>query len=143
MFDSGLPAIYSSCQTQLLIDKGIIKLIQRKFDTLPSEHLKHEYNVASEQHLCDFSSHYSEKKVEDSRKIIDRILDGKRKKAAKSGGNPNEITETIVIDEIRRRCQFDSGNILVQVPTEEPFDVGEKYIKLKMYMCEQAFISEN
>lgn len=124
----GLPAVYSPYQTKLLIDKGIAKLIHRNLDIFPSTQSKQEYNAIRERHLCDFSTHYSQKKVEQSRKLIDKILDGKRKKVAKNGGDPNEVTEDTVIDEIRKGCQFDSGNILVQVPTQEPFAVGEKRI---------------
>lgn len=122
----GLPAIYSPYQTQLLIDKGIAKLIHRNLEIVPREQSKLEYNAIRERHLCDFSTHYGQKKVERSRKLIDKILDGKRKKFARNGGDPNEVTEETVIDEIRKGCQFDSGNILVQVPTQEPFAVGEK-----------------
>lgn len=124
-YSVGLPAIYSPYQTKLLIDKGIAELFQRNLDIPPSEQSKHDYIAAREQHASDFSSHYSQKKVEASRKLIGEILAGKRKKVLKNGGDPDAVTEESVIDEIRNRCQFDAGNILVQVPTQEPFAVGE------------------
>lgn len=125
-FVVGLPAIYSPYQTQLLIDKGIAELVQRALDTPPSEQSQQDYADIRAQHASVFNSHYSEKKVEESRKRMDQILAGKRKKVAKNGGDPDTVTEEKVIEEIRARCQFDAGSILVQVPTQEPFAPGEQ-----------------
>lgn len=109
-----------------MVDKGIAQLVCPPLDISPSEQCKREYSATLEQHSADFSSHYEQKKIEESRKLIDKILAGKRKKIAKSGGNPDDVNEETVLDEIRKRCQFDSGNILVQVPTQEPFITGEE-----------------
>lgn len=124
-FILGLPAIFSPYQTQLLIDKGIAVLLRRDLDSSPAAQSIQEYDAIREQHSRDFSSNYSEKKIADSRKLMDKILGGKRKKVAKNGGNPDEVTEDTVIEEIKKRCQFDTFDILVQVPTQEPFAVGE------------------
>lgn len=74
--------------------------------------------------MKEFTNIYCDKKVEESRKLIDTILAGKRKKIEKAGGNPNDVTEQVVFDEIRRKHNFDLNTMLVQVPTQDPFHIG-------------------
>lgn len=121
----GLPAVYSPHQTQLLIDKGIAELVQKRLDDAPDEHVQREYNSIRAQHLSEFSSHYRQKRITESAKMIDKILAGKRKKVALNGGDPNDVTEDTVMAELSSRFEIDPDNILIQIPTREPIDAAE------------------
>lgn len=74
-----------------------------------------------------------EKRIDDAKKNMDKILAGKRKKAIKSGSDPNEITEDAILEEIKNRTVSDDAGVLVQVPTQEPFEIG-KSIFNKSYL---------
>lgn len=121
---TGLPAIYSPCETQLLIDKGIVQLYEKTFCDVPDETTEKLYEERCNEQVKMCHEIYGEKKVEDARKYMERILSGKRKKAIKTGGDPNEITQEAVLDEARQRAINDVSNVFIQVPTQEPFDVG-------------------
>lgn len=119
-----MPAIYSSCETQLLIDKCAVQLCKKAFSELPDEAIEKLYEERCEEQVKIYHEIYVEKKIEDARKFMEKILCGKRKKAIKSGTDPNEITEEAILDEARQRAINDVSNVFIQVPTQEPFDVG-------------------
>lgn len=121
---SGLPAIYSPYETQLLIDKGTIQLCQKIFSDMPDEQTERQYEDRCAEQVKIYHDIYLEKKVEDAKKHMDKILAGKRKKAIKSGADLSQITEEAVLDEARKRAINDVSNVFIQVPTQEPFDVG-------------------
>lgn len=58
--------------------------------------------------------------MEESRKVLPRILEGKRKKLLRSGVPDGDIhlDGEQVLAEIRESCVFNADNALVQVPTE-------------------------
>lgn len=123
---SGLPAIYSAYEAQLLIDKGIAKVVKKQFHkSMPLDTVK-MYQDIRDYHLQELTQIYCEKKIAESQKIIDRILAGKRKKVQETGGDVNEVTEESVIADIRKRYKFNEDNILVQIPTEEVFENGRQ-----------------
>lgn len=62
--------------------------------------------------------------MDEANKLMSRILDGKRKKVAKGGGDPNLVTEESILDDIRKRAIEDATSIYTQIPTQEPFDIG-------------------
>lgn len=120
-----MPAIYSSYETQLLIDKGIIQLCRKNVDAEIDESIRIEYKNLLDENLKSFQDNYCDKKVEEVKKILPKIIAGKRKKCEKSGENPDDITEESVLNEIRKNCIVDSENIFTQIPTQEPFAVGK------------------
>lgn len=70
------------------------------------------------------------KKVADSRKQIDKIVAGKRKKLLQSGVNGDEIAIDAeqVLKEIGDGCSFNTENTLIQVPTEHPYEsLGKRF----------------
>lgn len=128
MFLSGLPAIYSPCETQLLIDRGIIQLCQKRFSDAPDEQTERQYEDRCAEQVKIYHEIYLKKKVDDAKKHMDKILAGKRKKAAKSGGDLSQITEEAVLEEARKRAINDVTNVFIQVPTQEPFEVGMYFL---------------
>lgn len=58
--------------------------------------------------------------MEESRKVLPRILEGKRKKLLRIGVPAEEIhlDADQVLEEIRKSCVFNADNALVQIPTE-------------------------
>lgn len=134
--EKGLPAIYSPYETQLLIDEGIIQLCRKDFDADITETMKTDYKNHIDENLKTINDIYCDKKIEDIKKILPKIIAGKRKKAEKTGANPDDITEESVLEEIRAK-NSDTGpdNIFTQVPTQEPFDVGE--------LCYLPLLNEN
>lgn len=122
----GLPAIYSPYETQLLIDKGIVQLCKRNFSDVPNEQFEKQYEEFRKDILKEGQEAYLAKRIEDATAKMDQILTGKRKKVAKSGGEPNEVTEETILEDVRTRAINEAPNIVhVQVPTQEPFDVGK------------------
>lgn len=67
---------------------------------------------------------YRDNKVSRTKQMMGRILDGKRKKVAKSGGDPMQVTEQTILADIEKSCIADLDNIYVQIPTEDPFSTG-------------------
>lgn len=121
----GLPAIFSPYETQLLIDKGVVQLCKKAISDAFDKRLEKQYVEHCQEQMQASHEVYQEKRIEDAKKNMDRILAGKRKKAIKSGGDPNEVTEDAILDEVKNRPLADSTAVLVQVPTEEPFDIGK------------------
>lgn len=120
-----MPAIFSPYETQLLIDKGVVQLCKKAFsDTLDAD-LEKQYVDHCQEQLQASNEVYLEKRIEDTKRNMDRILAGKRKKALKSGGDPSEITEDAILEEVKNRSLPDTTAVLVQVPTEEPFEIGK------------------
>lgn len=121
---TGLPAIYSPYETQLLIDKGIVQLCKKSFSDTLDESIEKQYVDHCQEQIQGLHEIYLEKRIDDAKKNMDKILEGKRKKAIKSGGDPNEITEDAILVEIQKRIVCDDAGVLVQIPTQEPFDIG-------------------
>lgn len=125
-FISGLPAIYSPYETQLLLDKQIIQLCKKTFSDCPNEIIENVYEERCEEQIKAYHEIYTEKRIDEAKKLMDKILAGKRKKVAKSGGNPDEVTVETILDEVRKRAIQDTTNMIIQVPTQEPFETGLK-----------------
>lgn len=120
----GLPAIYSPYETQLLIDKGIVQLCKKAFSDTLDENTEQQYVHHCDEQMKVSQEIYLEKRIDDVKKNMVRILEGKRKKVLKSGGDPSEITEDSILDELRKRPVEDTTGIFIQVPTQEPFEIG-------------------
>lgn len=125
----GLPAIFSPYETQLLIDKGVIQLCKKAFSDTLDENLEKQYVEHCQEQMQGLNEIYQEKRIDDAKKNMDKILAGKRKKAIKSGADLNEITEDAILEEIKNRTVSDDAGILVQIPTQDPFDIGEMLLK--------------
>lgn len=107
-------------------------MCRKNFDADITESMKTNYKNHIDENLKTINAIYCDKKIEDIKKMLPKIIAGKRKKAEKIGVNPDDITEESVLEEIRAK-NSDTGpdNIFTQVPTQEPFDVGELfYLKL-------------
>lgn len=120
----GLPVIYSPYETQLLIDKGIVQLRKKAFFDTLNKSLERQYMEHYDEQLKVAQEVYLEKRIDDVKRNMNRILEGKRKKALKSGSDPNEITEDSILDEVRNRSGDETAGIFIQIPTEEPFKIG-------------------
>lgn len=120
-----MPAIFSPYETQLLIGKGIAQLHRKNLSAVSSETNKQQYETIRNERFQAFNDFYCDKKIDDAKRLMDKILSGKRKKLLRTGGNPDDVTEDSVLDEVRQRYKFDKDNILVQIPTQEPFDAGK------------------
>lgn len=63
--------------------------------------------------------------MQECHKIIDKIIAGKRKKCRATGiGDPDQITEESVLNEVRQGIKFNPENAPNVIPTKEPFDTG-------------------
>lgn len=63
--------------------------------------------------------------MQECHKIIDKIIAGKRKKCQATGiGDPDQITEESVLNEVRQGIKFNPENAPNVIPTKEPFDAG-------------------
>lgn len=82
------------------------------------------YEERCEEQIKVYHEIYMEKRIDEAKKLMDKILAGKRKKVAKSGGNPDEVTVDTVLAEVRKRAIQDTTNIVIQVPTQELFETG-------------------
>ena len=99
---------------------------------MPNEQFEKQYEEFGQEILKEGQEAYLAKRIEDATAKMDQILAGKRKKVAKSGGDPNEVTEETILEDVRTRAINEVPNIVhVQVPTQEPFDVGKNAYLLK------------
>lgn len=120
----GLPAIYSPYETQLLINKGIVQLCKKDLHGPPSDQIKQQYSDFLKGQAETFNDIYREKRVEETKKIMPKILEGKRKKVLQTGGNPDDVKEEDILNDVRKRCKFDEKTMFVQLPMQEPFPAG-------------------
>lgn len=70
---------------------------------------------------------YMDKRIEEAKSLMPKILAGKRKKVEKSGANPDDVTEETILKDVRQRAAGDATNVYIQVPTEDPFGVGKYF----------------
>lgn len=92
---------------------------------MPNENIEQQYEDHCREQLQLTHQIFSEKRIDNAKKNMEKILAGKRKKAIKFGNDPNEITEDAILEEIQNRSHNDSTNVLVQIPTQEPFELGK------------------
>lgn len=129
----GLPAILSLYELRLLMEENVIVLLDKTG-------LKKELNSLAKQNYEDQKSRqlepqmhdYVEQRLEKSRKMIDKIIVGKRKKLLKSGIPESEIKinpDEILEEEAKKIRETISGNLLVQIPTEHPLEVETKILE--------------
>lgn len=100
-------------------------MVRKNYSEPLPEAVKEQYQKQldnNQRHLIDFCR---ENKFNESKKIIQKIIEGKRKKCKAKDQNPDEITEESVLNEIQASFKFNPANTLVQIPTKEPFDRGE------------------
>lgn len=138
----GLPAVLSQYELQFLLEKGIIELIEKTgLSIAPSDAHVEQYQAFREQCIADQKEHLRQTKVEESRKVIDKIIIGKRKKLLKSGVKEEDINlePNTILQKIYESCTFEEDNALLQIPTQHPFnDVGNVsiifYVKVFAYI---------
>lgn len=103
-------------------------MCRKDFDAEVTDSMKTDFKNHIDENVKTFNATYGEKKIQDVKKLLPNIIAGKRKKAEKTGLNPDDITEESVLKEIRSKySNTGPDNIFTQIPTQEPFDVGEFY----------------
>lgn len=122
---AGLPAVYNPYEARLLVDKGYAVLVRKDFTDPPSQETKEEYLRIRQENLREIEEFFREKKVQECHNIIDKIIEGKRKKCRATGvGDPDQITEESILNEVRQGVKFNPENAPNVIPTKEPFNPG-------------------
>lgn len=124
---SGLPALYSPYELRLLVDKGYAVLVEKNFSQPPSEEIKQQYKNILAVNSVAIVEYARQNRMEESMKVIDKIIAGKRKKCTAKGLNPDEITVDSVIAEMRDNFKFNPDQMTIEVPMAEPFEVPTKW----------------
>lgn len=112
----------------MLVDRGYAVLIEKSFNEPPSEDIQRKYKETIDRNESVIADLCREKKVQESAKAIDKIIAGKRKKSKASGLNPDEITLDSVLTEIRDSYKFERDNVLIEIPTMDPYALGGYFI---------------
>lgn len=88
---NGMPAIYNEYETKLLVDRGLVSLIEKKgLRKPPSENIKESYQEHQRSIVAEFQKPYIEKKLELTRKNMHKIIAGRVKKSKKDGNSGGE-----------------------------------------------------
>lgn len=82
---SGLPAVYSSNEIQLLLENKFVTLIVKDDLKVPNESDSIEYKKQIDVIRNEQNDHSKEHKLQETRKIVDKIIHGKKNKLLKSG----------------------------------------------------------
>lgn len=122
-----MPAILSAYELCLLHEKNIVNLIRKiGLSVPPTQSQTREYHEFRERCVDDQKELLRLNTVEESRKVIDKIISGKLRKLAKTGNQSVQSLEPeAVLQEIHDKYAFSIDNALLQVPTKHPIDVGK------------------
>lgn len=123
----------------MLIERGYAVLIEKNFNETPSEDIQRKYKATIHKNESVIADFCREKKVQESEKAIDKIIAGKMKKSQARGLNPNEITVENILNEIRDNYIFKPENVLIEIPTTEPYLVGEHSIRISLWYTNQYY----
>lgn len=124
---TGLPAILSGHELRLICELNLddIEVIVRTgLCDRPTPANKLTYNTFRDGCVTDQQAQLRHNKVVESRKVVDKILAGKRKKMAQAGAAETEVMQLSVdqvLQDIYNECTFNEDNALLQVPTQHPF----------------------
>lgn len=128
MYVPGLPVILSHFELQLLLEKNVISLLSKKgLFSQPNEEQQLQFKNFQSNHRTGQHGFLRANKVNQSRKVIGDIIRGKEKKLLKSGVKKEDIhlKEEDILNDIGNSYDFNDDNVLIQIPTEHPLDVGE------------------
>lgn len=131
---SGLPAIYSSCEVQLLLDKNFVVLVS-KIGLLkePTSSVEEEYKEILEKQKSDQNDYFKEARLEQTKNLMDKIIKGKKNKLKKSGVKEEDMNitpESVLKEEKDKLPDMTESNMYYQTPTEHPFVVESKKVIL-------------
>lgn len=128
-----MPAILSAYELCLLHEKNIVDVVKKiGLSVPPTESQTKEYHEFRERCVNDQKELLRQNKVDESRKVVDKIIAGKLKKLAKSSNqtpSPDTFEPEAVLQEIYDSYSFSMDNALLQVPTKHPIDVGKTIIR--------------
>lgn len=117
-----------------MLEKGFIKLFRQNLNDSSNDNIKKIYADMLKVHQNEFSKCYYQRKIQETENRIDKIIEGKRKKAIALGSNPDEVTKETVLDQMKQRWQFDLENILIQVPSKDTFSSGEQNVLFILFL---------
>lgn len=132
-----MPAILSDHELRFvcteLLHHNDIEVIERGAELCdrPTDANVLNYRAFRAGSVGDQQQQLRHNKVAESRKVVDQILAGKRKKLTKAGATAAELAALSadqVLQDIYNGCAVvNEDNTLVQVPTQHPFNdiVGE------------------
>lgn len=131
---SGLPAIYSLCEVQLLLDKNIIILVNKiGLQEEPEESVEQEYKEILEKQKIEQNDYFKEARLEQTKKLMEKIIKGKKNKLRKLGVKEEDINvtaESVLKEEKDKIPDITESNMYYQTPTEHPFEVESKKVIL-------------
>lgn len=131
---SGLPAIYSSCEVQLLLDKNVVVLISKiGLQKEPTSSIEEEYKVILENQKIEQNDYFKEARLEQTKNLMDKIIKGKKNKLRKSGVKDEDMNvtpESVLKEEKEKIPDITESNMYYQTPTEHPFEVESKKVIL-------------
>lgn len=118
----GLPAVLSAFELRLLLDLQLVEVCRTADASRPPDAaLTVRYAAFRQRSLVEQQEHQRTCKLNESRKVIDRILAGKRQKLRASGASEAEcarLTAEQVLEDIGKgSAAFNAENALVQMPT--------------------------
>lgn len=120
-----MPAILSAYELCLMHEKCIVDVVKKiGLSVPPTESQTKEYQDFREICVNDQQELLRQNTVEESRKVIDKIIAGKLKKLANSDKQPKQSLEPeAILKEIHDKYSFSMDNALLQVPTKHPIQV--------------------
>lgn len=131
---AGLPAIYSSYEVQLLLDKNVIVVV-RKIGLLtePTSSIEREYKEILKKQKIEQNDYFKEARLVQTRNLMDKIIKGKKNKLRKSGVKEEDMNitpESVLKEEKDKIPDMTESNMYYQTPTEHPFQVETKKVIL-------------
>ncbi|XP_065085597.1 tRNA-splicing endonuclease subunit Sen34 [Ochlerotatus camptorhynchus] len=120
----GLPAVLTSFEIKLGIDEGIIELKDNgaSLSRCPSEMEKREFKLLCWRQVHEQKEPIIEKRMNEFKRCLPKIVAGKRKKFLESGIKEEDISidHTQLIDEEIKKLEAMDIVKLVQIPQEHP-----------------------
>ncbi|XP_035784601.1 tRNA-splicing endonuclease subunit Sen34-like isoform X2 [Anopheles albimanus] len=132
----GLPAVLSCYELLFLLEKNVVRLVDKNaaFMAAPTDSQTERYLNITQQQKEELRKPAIEKRLESFRRHLPRIIEGKRQKLIKSGHNLEGIIftpESLLQDE-RDRLAKEPFDVLLQLPTKHPLEVGSSFLPLQL-----------
>lgn len=132
----GLPAVLSSYELKLALEKGLVALVDRRasLESVPNEDMKQQYEELIRRQVAEQKEPVVEKRLREFRNYLPKIIEGKRKKLLKSGAKEEDIkidAEQLIADE-RRKVEAMEVDRLIQIPMEHPLDTERSLIDFNL-----------
>ncbi|XP_055384055.1 tRNA-splicing endonuclease subunit Sen34 [Condylostylus longicornis] len=117
-----LPVEFNEYEMQLLLDENIAILVSKKeaFERGADKKTEEEILTKLEERILAQGYALNEKKIQETIKNINRVMEGKRKKLIQSGVPAKDIklSEDQVIQEMRSSMKFDRNNAQLEIPNQ-------------------------